>query len=224
MSPVSRTYDTGLDKPQRAFLRDSIVEALAPLTKAEDAYIAAVIPYWRRVQSKQDVGLLLAELEGKDPAIAVVIGRATYSGLGVDGRKDQYSKEAQVFVYFMSCNLRGPGAALTGDVRSELDDTKDPGVEVMMEQADQLLVGFQPPDDGRGTIYKLVPKEEDEVDTDSDFTIWEKTFGVRLDCRIDRRRAITQAHTLLHSEISEERVPEDANPLVIHESEVNEDP
>lgn len=216
---VSRTYDSGLDKPQRAFLRDCVIAELAPLTKENGAYVAAVVPFWHPITGKEDTGELLAELNGKAPAIAVVIGDAEFSPLGSE--KTSFKKKASVLAYFLSHNQRGPGYALTGDVRSELDDTKDPGVEVMMEQADQLLVGFQPDDDGAGTIHKLAPVNERHVETDGDFTIWEKSYTVLVETRIDQNRAITQAVELLHSEVSLEDGNVDNNPIAVTETAVN---
>lgn len=217
MSPVSRAYDTGLDRPQRRFAREAILETLAPLAKP-DGYVAAIIPFWKRITGKDDVSELAAELNGKDPAIAVVLGGGKASAIGVDTRKDQVQKQVRVYVYYLARNERGPMAALAGDVRSELDDRKNPGAEVMMEQAEQLLIGFQSADDGRGSVYKLVYEEEDEVESEGDYCLWEQVYSVRLDRRIDRRRAITQAVTLLHHETHDVSQPEAAIPMIVAET------
>lgn len=199
---MAAAYDTHLDDPQRTLVQDGLVTALGALLTSADppGFLRAVIPYPTVVQgSEREIALLLEELRGRDPAIAVVVGKGKYSPLSSTQRRDQYEKRTAVHVYYLTRNLKGMLARSRGDARSLADGTKDPGLNRMMELGEQILIGWKANDTGRGTIYQLEPDEEDEVETDLDYSLWRQLFYIRLDRRIDRRRDITQALTLLHT-------------------------
>ncbi len=206
---MAETFDTHLDEPQRTLVQDGLVDALGALLTSADppGFLRAVIPYPTVVQgSEREIALLLEELRGRDPAMAVVIGKGKYDALSSTSRRDQYMKRTAVHVYYLTRNLKGMLARTRGDARSLANPTKDPGLNRMMELGEQILIGWKANDTGRGTIYQLEPDEEDEVETDLDYSLWRQLFYIRLDRRIDRRRDITQALTLLHARTIEDLV------------------
>lgn len=188
---MARTFDTGLHVPQRTALRNAIVAKLAPLKKSNGLYLRAIgklaAPY---LGAGDDDGLALLHLtlQGQAPAIVVALGDAKWKSIGMDALDLQ--GVIAVHVYVATVNPRGPvDGRLEPDVTATADDTADPGIDTMLEDVLQQLVGQDPGVDG---LYEPHVLEERAVFTGPEMTIWEVVLAVRADRWIDPDRAVTQ--------------------------------
>jgi hypothetical protein len=227
---VAHTFDTGLSVPQRRLLRDAIVTALAPMLRASGRYCDAVVAYDRPVKTgaEQEIGELIDTLNGRDPAIAVALGRQIFTPDGVRGDRGTHAGTITAFVYYLSRNLRSHMARVAGDVRSGQVDTADPGIEVMLEHGLEILTGAKVTDDS-GTVHRLIPKDEDELETGADYSLWCQTFEVRVQRDRKLKKGVSQRVTTIVTTHDEhpDLTPDDhvldgnpQNPLITSETEL----
>src|SRR5690606_10774480 len=110
-----------------------------------------------------------------------------------------------VHVYFLHNSARSLMARVEADVVSagdgedlEGDPSADPGLDVAMQCAEELLVGQHPErpapnppnapskEVGSGVIRHIELKREEELVTDNQQTLWEQTYAVGISRSIDR--------------------------------------
>lgn len=186
---MPRTYDTGLVAPQRTMIRNAIVAVLAPLLKANGGYLrkVAVLSRPLRDRSEDEVGFLLAATTDQAPAVAVALGKKSMKSVNTDALEWQGSIE--VCIYVISSNARSyVEGRLAADVVAATDSTADPGIEVMLAQVEQLLLGQE-----LDILTTLEPRSasEDELWTGADITIWEQSYGVLVQLEVNPNRSVT---------------------------------
>lgn len=184
MSP-SHIFATGLSKPQRTLLQESVTAVLAPLRidrsqPGGGGYLIDVIEFGGIVRSytdKPDIELLVKQV-GRLPAIGVALGTRRFETISTS--RTQFKSEVQLFLYFSSNHGRDmeigrhkmDGVAL-------VDPHADPGLHVMMEHALELLCGqfvVATP-----TVKQVIPIVEEELVTAPELTVWMQTYDVQLD-------------------------------------------
>jgi hypothetical protein len=188
---VAHVFDTGMDTPQRTVIRQGLVSRLEAL-KAP-LYVRTVKGFHTRVRGDDQVAQLLEHSGGQLPALFVYCGRKATDVQAVRGDLDRHLAELTVHVYVVVNNLRSPLSRIEADVAALADDTKDPGIDVILEHVYELLIGYKVPEtDGSQTIYELRPSIEDEVEDLADATVWEQQWTVKVQRDPDRTKGITQ--------------------------------
>lgn len=196
---MSHTFDTGLSLPQRTVVRRAAVSVLS-LLKRPTGYLASVKAFGGVVRSytdQPDMELLLKAL-GATPAIGVALATREFQTAALGGR--QALSELQLLLYFANQHGRD---GLTGrhesDSVSGVDDTADPGLDVMMEHALELMHGTYPTETV-GTVKQIHIQREQELATLPEVTIWLQTYKVQLQSYTGSRefRTAEQLLTSLH--------------------------
>lgn len=190
---MSRTYDSGLAGPVRTVVRDAVVSMLAPLGVGAGGFIEAIVPIGFSVDKSNDLGidLLWQELRGKAPAIAVAALDMVFEPAGAP---DRSRGTLIVDVYFLSSHRRGvTEGRIEGDTTAAADLTADPGIDVALELAWQLLFNA---DLGLGSrVNPMKLRRESEVIADDDKTIWQQTWECIVTRDVNKNRDITQLLT-----------------------------
>lgn len=202
---MAHSFDTGLSRPQRTLVREGIVQLLSGLVRANGGYVAAVLPWAGVVRGWQDsegIDNLLALLNGRAPAIVVGLGDGNKTPAGMGGFN--YKMDIEVTLYHFSNHARSlTEGRVSADARALADDTRDPGLDVMMEHAEELLggirVGKAPVTNPVGEvdrsipgIHMISPDREEEIATDETHTIWAQRFKVTVSRKLDRFRTVTE--------------------------------
>lgn len=224
---MAHEFDTGLARAQRTLLRDGVVSLLSGLLIANGGYLKAVIPFGGVVRGYTDeIGLdqIKAALNGRAPAVAVALGDGAGNAAGMGGFN--YTKDIDLIVYHYANNVR---ALLDGrtkiDARGLAADTNDPGLDVMLEHVEELLIGQRvgaaSVTNPVGEITRSTPTikqirlvTEEELATENALTIWRQRFAVTVARTINPRRGVTQLleeiRTVVRpSEVSSSVAPED---------------
>lgn len=190
---MSHAFDTGASKPQRTLILEGVLALLAGLKKPA-GYLNAVIGWPRPVRSYTDVdGIvqLMDALSGRAPSIAVHVGDASWGKGAVGGFT--WEKEIELLLYFASTHKRDH---LTGRIVTDAiglaDDNADPGLNVMMEHAFELVLGRRPGGIVVPSIKQVRPQREEELVTDGQITIWLQTYRVIAMSQISEWRSVTQ--------------------------------
>jgi len=189
---VAHAFDTGLAAPQRTLILAGVVTLLASLLKANGLYLHSVIPWGGVIRSWTDtdgIAMLHESLLGRLPAIAVALGDRSSKPAGTGGW--QFQSELELLLYFASNNARDITLGRqTIDVVGAAANAADPGLHVMLEHAEQLVIG------GRcgasATIKGIRPDREEELGTFDDMTLWLQTYQVTLARTIKKDRSVTQ--------------------------------
>lgn len=176
---MSHSFDTGLSQPQRTVLRRGVLEVLAPL-KRPNGYLADVLAFGGVVRSytdEPDIELLMKAM-GRTPSIAVQLATRDFQQLGIGGK--QAMSEVQLLLYFASQHSRDlMDGRHEADVVALANDHADPGLDIMMEHALELMHGTYPTLLSL-TIKQIRIKREEELATLPTMTIWLQTYGVTL--------------------------------------------
>lgn len=223
---MAHTFDTGISKAQRTLIRDAIVERLSSLLRRNGRYVVTIKAHAGIVRSgsEEELDMIADTTHGGAPYILVACGKKSYSPKGMDGRRARFEAELEVVVYVCSKNLRGDLARLAGDVASAQSDTADPGVEVMLEHVEELLIGFAPTGfagtDPNATIHRLDPVEEDELAIAEDLVIYRQTYSVAVARDLVRAKGISQPLTKITTDHKPDGVPDEAQPLIHSETDV----
>lgn len=189
---MAHAFDTELALAQRTVARRGAVTLLSGLLRANGGYLEAVEPFGGVVRSYQDdVGIdeIRQLLNGRSPSIAIALGDRSSRPGGIGGFTFKGSLE--LIVYFFSQNKRG-----TVEGRLEIDatglatDTIDPGLDVVQEHVEELLVGQYP--GAVKAIKQVVPHAEELVISVADCTIWQQRYTVTIDRNIKANRNVTQ--------------------------------
>lgn len=192
---MTRTFDTRAHLPQRTLIRRGVISLLSQLKRSNGGYLIDVVPFGAVVRSYTDidgVAMLIETLKGRTPSIAVGLGDAAGSINDIGGF--QADKEIQVCLYHCSAHGRN---LLVGrheqDVNADISDTVDPGLDVMMEHAEELVIGqycgIVPP---IPSIKQARIDREEELHTMAPLTIWLQTFRVPVKRDINQFRNVTQ--------------------------------
>lgn len=190
---MPHVYDTGLAKPQRTLIRDAVVARLAAL-KRPTMYLEAVAMIPARVTGRGDdagIAEILDVLNGRAPALVVALGRAEYAPGGMPASRAM--KTIEIAIYAVSNHSRGVVDGRLANDAAAATVTRDPGIETMLEHAEQMLLG-KPLGLSDG-IQEIRPVSEDELATAKDLTIWEALYSIRVERRINHNRLITEILT-----------------------------
>lgn len=189
---MAHTFDTGLSAPTRTLVRNAIVDALAPLLTTSGLYLRSIKPFAGTIGGAgDDEGIDRAyEVIGTQaPAILVSAGDVTYARTGNTGH--QWQGELTVQVIALTNNARSLDARLAADVVAGASNTADPGLDVILEHAAQLLTGSNL---GLGPKVKVLEPVSDQhlaFSTDRNLALGALTF------RLSVSRDVLQYRTAL---------------------------
>lgn len=188
---MAHAFDTGLAAPSRSLIRTRALALLAPLA-APTGYLAAVVPFGAVVRSWTDdagIDLLVEALSGRAPAIGVALGDGVSSP---QGDRFHFTEDVELLLYHVSNQARDlVTGRLATDVAGAASNQADPGLEVAMAHAKELLVG-QFMHASSPAIKHCRPDREAELTSQGAITIWLQTFQVRLSYSINRNRGVAQ--------------------------------
>jgi len=211
---VARSFDTGLSIPKRTLVRNKVIELLQPLLKGGSymrgdepmaGFLRAIVKVPGTLQSfnyednDSGIKLLYALLLGRTPSIGVALGDRVMKPAGVGGARGFAALD--VHLYFVNNHQRSMMARLESDVVSvgdedeeiEADDEADPGIDVMLECAEELLTAERLDTTQPGAVVKhLELKREEDVYTGRQHCIWMQVWEVGVTSTINKKRAITQ--------------------------------
>lgn len=193
-------FDTGLALPQRSTIRQGLIDRLsAELLKANGGYLNAIVPLPRLFRGEGDedgLAIIARALQGQAPAIGIALGRKTYEA--TDSEANVSEGELAIGVYFISQHGRDlVDGRLSPDVVAQGAIDADPGIEVVMEHVEELLLGQELNIHGASEIR---PVTEDEVATFDDVTIWEQTYAIHVARAIDPARKSTRFVTSIQGD------------------------
>jgi hypothetical protein len=187
---MAHSFDTGAAKPQRTRIRQGAVSLLSGL-KRPTGYLVEVMPTRLVVRSWRDeVGcaMLYATLV-RFPSIAIAVGDRSSEVKGIGGYQER--GELELLLYHASNNAR---AGVAG--RQEIDsgglaaDTADPGLDVIMDHAKELILGQRL--DSGSDIKQVRPDHEEQLYTAAPVEIWLQAFKVTTNVQISEFRTVTQ--------------------------------
>jgi hypothetical protein len=217
---MAHSFDTDLTIAQRTKLRDAVVTRLGALLRSNGLYLDDVKPFGRPLRGtlgEDELGDLARACVPGRSTILVALGGARFKPLGVNGVRDRYLADVDLMLYFSSNNARSLLDRVAQDPGSTRSNKKDPGVEVMMEHARELMLGYQI-SDASETIYRIIPADEDEIDTGDDYVFWMQNYVVQFETSVKRYKNLTELMTLLHATYSEMTTETEQNPIVTTET------
>lgn len=187
-------YDTGLTRAQRTLLRAAIATNLADLLKANGGYLRALksLPLPLRGTSDDDLGWIGEHALGQTPCILIALGRKDYDSVDVS---DVWRGKIDVALYVCSSNLRGYiDGRLETDVVASADSTADPGIDTILEHAEERLLGqsFELGGLASQRTSDMRPSSEDEVFTNGEMTVWEQRYSIYVERQVNPDRAVAQ--------------------------------
>lgn len=172
---MAHRFDSGLAQPQRTRVRRGAVTLLSGLKRSAGGYLMDVIPWGGIVRVYTDVDGISALVNAlsKAPAIAVAVGDRSSKVSGIGGFSEM--GELDLLVYFATNNIRNQQIwRQETDVAGLADDQADPGLDVILDHAKELLIG-QVIDAGKD-VKQLRPEREYELVTDVAVTIWVQEY------------------------------------------------
>lgn len=175
---MSHSFDTGLSIPQRTAIRQGAVSLLSAM-KLPAGYLVNVIPWGSVVRTHTDEqGIAeLVDVLARTPSIAIALGDGQFFPAGIGGH--QAKKTIDLLVYHASGNQRGrTGGRTEMDVSALASDHADPGLDVMMEHALELLIGQRC--GASSSIKQIIPDREEELYTSAPITLWLQTYRVEV--------------------------------------------
>jgi hypothetical protein len=189
-SLMAHQFDTGLVRPQRTVIQRGAVDLLAGLRRPA-GYLITVIPWGSVVRSYTDedgIAELISAL-ARTPSIAVATGDANSNRAGIGGY--QAKKVIDVLLYIATGHRRDNQVGRQEiDVVGAADDHADPGLHIIMEHTEELLIGQRC---GMASSIKQIELDrEEELATTSAATIWLQTFRVEVRRNISEFRNATQ--------------------------------
>ncbi len=215
---MAHAFDTALPRPQRTTIRTGAVALLAGL-KRPAGYLQAVIPWGgvlRGYTDDEGIDLLWKALQGRAPAIAVALGDRTNAPAGMGGFNSKGALE--LLVYFYSNHPRDMEAGrLSPDVVALASNVADPGLDVMLEHAEEVLVGQRV--GASATIKQIRLTREEELRTDSGFSLWVQRYAVEVTRTINPHRGLAQMLEELRTVLRPTGVDADVEPDPAHPGE-----
>lgn len=197
---MTHIFDTQAPLPQRTLVRRGAVAALSKLTRANGGYLQSVRGFGGIVRSytdEPDIEIMQHAL-GAAPAIGVALATRTFHTLGIGKR--QALSSVQLCLYFLNQHSRdGMVGRHEADSVALADDHADPGLDVAMEHAIELMHGTYPTL-LTGTVKQIEIKTEQELATSGALTLWLQTYEVTLQSYTGGRewRTAEQLITSLH--------------------------
>lgn len=212
-------FDTGLHRPQRAAIRQAIIDRLGatptgngrPLLKSAGGYVVKIAPLPRPLKGDSDdeLAFVWIALQGATPSLCVALGRMTLTP--IDGLED-FRGELEVAVYAMSKNMRSfVDGRMAPDIVATGDPTADPGVETMMEHVHEILSGQ---DIDLIGVHNMEPKSQEEVATDGEATLWEQRFTLKVDVSVNPQRAESDVPTSIEIRSDLDGLDDSQQPIV----------
>lgn len=189
---MAHRFDTGASTPQRTRIRRGAVSLLEGLTRANGGYLMNVFPWGGIVRVYTDVDGIsaLVNAMGKGPSIAVAVGDLS-SNIKTIGGYNEWG-ETDLLVYFASNNIRNQQIwRHEADVTATANDMADPGLDVMMEHAKELLIGQRAGAPGND-IKQIRPVSQRELVTEEAVTIWVQEYQITTLTQISEFRTVTQ--------------------------------
>lgn len=175
---MTHLFDTRAPLPQRTLIRRAAVELLSGLKRINGGYLEEVRSFGgivRTYTDEPDIQLFMKSM-GRAPAIGVQLATREFETLAIGGR--QAKSEIQLLLYHLNQHSRD---ALEGrhemDSVAALNDGADPGLDVMMEHAIELLHGSYPTGDTT-TVKQIRIQREEELATLPELTLWLQTYRV----------------------------------------------
>lgn len=201
---MTRTFDSGLVQANRTIVRNRVAELLAPLLKSNGGFLKAVSRIDAPLEAYDEDGMsqMFATLLGRAPAILVACGDRELKPAGISSGFKNMSF-LDVHVYFVNNNARSLLARAEADVVSAGDanavppiagdDTADPGIDVAMQCAEELLIGQKLDTETEGAVIKhLELKRERVLRVSNRLALWTQNYLVGVTRSINQRRGITQ--------------------------------
>lgn len=191
---MSHTFDSGLADALRTLLGNAIKTKLAPLLSTSGGFVEATEVIAFGIQSAIDahkLDLLWDTFKGRTPAIAIFPGAMKPKPTGGPGKS---RGPMVVDLYYVTTHRRDPteGRA-TMDAIAVGDDTADPGIFATLELAWARLVDV---DLGVGAMFgQLKLEDEDEIDTNLEYTVWKQTWSIDVSRDANMYRGITEKFT-----------------------------
>ncbi len=218
--PQVQTFDTGLTHGTRRLIREAVVAKLVPLTKGAGKYLERVVEFPSPFrETDPDLFNMMVDLvTGSSCVAAVACGRRDFAG--VAGGREEGRAELTVHVYIASRHTAGTLQRQAGTAAAELDVTRDPGLDAVLDQVYELLKGA---DLGIEIAGELQAENEDLAWFASDVAMWEQTYKVGHQFNINRLRGLTRLATVIETTLIRDELDED-NPAVVFETELEEAP
>lgn len=192
---MAHAFDTGLTRAQRTLIRAGAVSLLAPLLRSAGGYLQAIIPWGGVVRSYQDlegIDLLWAAFNGRAPSVAIALGDRVPSPAGMGGFN--FTSKLELVAYHYSNHPRDlESGRLEIDVAGLAANTADPGLDVMMEHVEELLIGQRC--GASATIKQIRPTREEELRSENGYSLWAQRYEVQVERTINPNRGISQLIT-----------------------------
>lgn len=186
---MAHEFDTGLTGAQRTLVRNAIVSRLSGLLKANGGYLHAIKKMPRRYRGEGDesgADMIERTFQGREPSVGVALARMTFEPADLEAHVQL--GELEVAVYVFGGNQRDPAhvdGRLAIDVGGVASDLADPGIDIMLEHVQQLLLGQEL---GINGVQEMRIVEEDELVTAEPGSVWEQIYRVKLERAIDPNR------------------------------------
>lgn len=187
---MAHAFDTGADAPQRTRIRQGVASLLSGL-KRPAGYLMEVAPTKLIVRSYRDeYGVAqLANAVTRFPSILVAVGDRVSHAKAIGGYQEQ--GQLDLLIYIASNNAR-PGVS----GRQEIDtaglasDTADPGLDIMLDHAKELLLGQYV--DAVGDIKQVRPDREEQLYTEAAVEVWLQSYVITTMVQISEFRTVAQ--------------------------------
>lgn len=209
---MAHEFDTGLALPQRTLIRNGVITLLSGLLRANGGYLQGVVKFGGVIRSYLDdrgIDQLWHALMGRTPAIAVALGDRSGKPAGIGGQRGV--GELELLIYFHTAHGRDyVTGRLEPDVAALASDAKNPGLDVMMEHAEELLVGQRvgaaAVANPVGEVNRATPSikqiefaREEELRTEGAFTLWVHRYTVTVTRFANKLRNVDQIITELNT-------------------------
>lgn len=178
---MAHSFDTGLSAPQRTLIRDGVITLLSPLKRSAGGYLADVAEFGWVVRTYTDVHGIerLMKTINRAPAIAVGLGSlfGAPSPRAMGAGSNSAMGELEILLYCATQHARDQVVGRhKADVVALADDIADPGLDIIMEHARELMLGMYP---ATATSVKQIKfQSEEELVSDEPITIWLQTYRV----------------------------------------------
>lgn len=186
---MAHRFDSGMSMPVRTAVRAAAKSALAPLLKSNGRYLASLIdmPAPLRFGAPEDETVLNDLVAGNSPTVGIAIGRQNFTSVGTNGTAWRGTLTLNVYVCVR--HQRSVMAALTGDVVSAADVTKDPGGETVLEHVFERLSGLST---GINVAPTIRADSEEPAFFGVDWQVWEQSYTVATTWQLNPNRDVVE--------------------------------
>jgi hypothetical protein len=226
---MARTFDSGLSLPIRTHVRNGIISKLAPLLKSAGNFASGIegLPFILHGSDIDEtiVKMVLDLFNGRSPMYGVALGDCKVRAAGAPGFK-RGILEVEVSGF---CNhqLHLMLGRMAPDVKANAFNTADPGIEVMMELAQQLLTDQTLGAPLNGKAKELVLQEEVELISMREMTMWALQYTIDVEIRANDKRDITERIESIYTvhRIGAGEAPDpETDPLIEHQTNIPQPP